>query len=331
MNLPTVIIIIALFIMAYVIIIEIFTLLFRTTGLNKDKARYQTISLFTNCGFTTSESELITSNRRRKRIATVLMIIGHAFSVIIVSLLVAMISSMNQETLKNSYLTIIIVLGALTLLLLLFKLPFIAKPIRRSIDKFTMTKALKQHKDNIITVLDNYGSESLAEIYLYFVPDILQDKSLLEVNLKRNYNLNLVTVKRGNKVLEVSASTIIQPLDEIIVFGNIDIIKDIFSKKERRVIEKSNKNKVAIIDNYGSDALCEIKLERVPEILDNIPLGKSVLKSNYDIQILMIGHDDTHNLTNKDSVIKKGDTILVFGPYQNIKDIFRIEIENVSE
>lgn len=58
-------------ILVYVIFIEIFTIIFRLTGLTNDKARFQVISLFTNSGFTTQEAELIVSSRVRRRIANI--------------------------------------------------------------------------------------------------------------------------------------------------------------------------------------------------------------------------------------------------------------------
>ena len=150
----------------------------------------------------------------------------------------------------------------------------------------------------------------------------------MEVNLKRNYNLNLVTVKRRNKVLEVDANTILQRLDKIIIFGNIEIINDIFKNKKNMASEKKDtKNNISIIDNYGKDALCEIKINSVPAILVDTPLIESPLKSKFNIQILMIQNANDHELTTKDSIVKEGNTILVFGPYQNIKAIFEIKDE----
>ena len=54
MNLLVALILIFAFILLYIFIIEIFSVLFTASGLTREKARYQTISLFTNAGFTTS-------------------------------------------------------------------------------------------------------------------------------------------------------------------------------------------------------------------------------------------------------------------------------------
>ena len=47
----------ALIILIYWIITELFTILFRFTGLPGEKAQFQVISLLTGCGYTTRESE----------------------------------------------------------------------------------------------------------------------------------------------------------------------------------------------------------------------------------------------------------------------------------
>ncbi|MCR5350558.1 MAG: TrkA C-terminal domain-containing protein [Acholeplasmatales bacterium] len=329
MNIILAIILILGFILAYIIIIGIFTTLFRATGLTKGKSRYQAISLFTNCGFTTSESELITSNKTRRRLATLLMIIGHVFSVIIVSLVVALFSSLNFSDVKSNIIIIAIVIAVFFGIVLVFNLPFVSKPIQKLFENLATKRVLKKSKNNIITVLDNYGKQSLVEIYLYWVPSILNDKSLLDAGLKRNYDLNLITIKRKNKIVDVNAETIIQKMDKIIIFGNIEVIEDIFkNRKDKKEENKMDvKNKISIIDNYGKDAMCEIEIHDIPDILFNTPLGESIIKSKYEITIIMVKHGKEHNLTTAQTVINNSDTLIVFGPYQNIKEIFRSESE----
>lgn len=329
MNIILAIVLILGFILAYIIIIGIFTTLFRTTGLSKSKSRYQAVSLFTNCGFTTSESELITSNKLRRRLALILMVIGHVFSVIIVSLVVALFSSLKFSDVKNNIIIIGILIAVFFGIVVIFNLPFISRPIQKSFENLATKRVLKKDKNNILTVLDNYGKQSLVEIYLYWVPQILEDKSLLDANLKRNYDLNLITIKRKNKVLEVNAETIIQRLDKIIIFGNIEIIEDIFKNKKNKSEEilREDRNKISIIDNYGKDAMCEIEIHDIPEVLFNTPLGESTIKSKYEITIIMVKHGKDHNLTTAQTVINNSDTLIVFGPYQNIKEVFRSDSE----
>ena len=57
---------------------KIGTIAFELTGLKLPVARFQAISCFTGTGFTTRESELIVRNSQRRKIASVLMIMGYA-------------------------------------------------------------------------------------------------------------------------------------------------------------------------------------------------------------------------------------------------------------
>ncbi|MBU4542150.1 MAG: hypothetical protein KJ774_13160 [Firmicutes bacterium] len=66
-------------IIAYFIVVEIFTVLFRLTGLREDKARFQAVSCMTNSGFTTRESELILNSTVRRNLARVMMLFGYLF------------------------------------------------------------------------------------------------------------------------------------------------------------------------------------------------------------------------------------------------------------
>ena len=60
------------------IIVRIGGIAFELTGLDWSMASFQSVSCFTGTGFTTREAELITISPQRRRIASVLMILGNA-------------------------------------------------------------------------------------------------------------------------------------------------------------------------------------------------------------------------------------------------------------
>ena len=60
------------------VIVRIGAIAFQLTGLDWSLAKFQALSCFTSTGFTTREAELITSDPRRRRIASVLIVLGHA-------------------------------------------------------------------------------------------------------------------------------------------------------------------------------------------------------------------------------------------------------------
>jgi len=60
------------------IVVRIGAIAFQLTGLEWSLAKFQSLSCFTGTGFTTREAELITANPQRRRIASVLIVLGHA-------------------------------------------------------------------------------------------------------------------------------------------------------------------------------------------------------------------------------------------------------------
>ena len=70
---------------AYILIIDIFTILFRMTGLTEEKAKFQLISLLTNSGYTTKESELVVAKLLRRKMARMVMLFGYVFSVTLIT------------------------------------------------------------------------------------------------------------------------------------------------------------------------------------------------------------------------------------------------------
>ncbi len=60
-----------------VLVIRIGGVALQQTGLSQDVARFQAMSVFTGCGFTTTESETVVNYPVRRRIALTLMVIGN--------------------------------------------------------------------------------------------------------------------------------------------------------------------------------------------------------------------------------------------------------------
>ena len=95
MDITLALLLFSFIILLYWVITEVFTFIFRLTGLPAEKARFQVISLLTGCGFTTRESEMILSSRRRRRLARITMLFGYVFNVTIVSAFINVFLSMK--------------------------------------------------------------------------------------------------------------------------------------------------------------------------------------------------------------------------------------------
>lgn len=328
MDLVSSILAISIAIVIYIYIIELFTILFRITGLTKEKAKFQVISLVTCAGFTTSEAEIITLNKRRRHLAIICMITGTIFNVLIISIIINLISNISKSGISVDQIKwISIILVSAIALIILFKIPVIAHALEKITEKFLRKVVYHSKNDNVLTILDSYDSDAIIEIYLNNVPEVINNKTLAESDLKNKYDINLLMLKRGNRTITISRNTVIQKNDKIIVFGNKQTIKDLFTYKtdttyEEDIISEKKENILTLIDNYGSDAMAEIEVNVIPEILNNKTLFESPIKTKYNLNILMIKRNELPLKVTKDSKIELHDEIVIFGDYSNIKKIF---------
>jgi len=75
-------------------IVKIGSIAFQLTGMEPKMAMFQSLSAFTNTGFTTSAAEDVVQNRKRRVIATVLIIMGY---IGIVGVIVTLVRSFAIE------------------------------------------------------------------------------------------------------------------------------------------------------------------------------------------------------------------------------------------
>lgn len=232
MNIGIAITLILGFILVYIFLIEVYSILFRITGLTKIKSRFQAISLLTNSGYTTSEAEVVTTNKMRRKIAMASMLTGYVFSVIIVSLVFNLINQLSINSIKDSYITIIIVVSAFALLLIIFKLPFVKKPLENFIEKIARKVMTKNIKENVITLLDIYENDCIAEITINNIPEPLVNKRLIEINIRDIYKINVLMIKRNGSAIVANKATMIMQNDIVVVFGPLNSIKKFFNTKQ---------------------------------------------------------------------------------------------------
>ena len=328
MDLMTSVILIMVFVIIYVILIQIFSVLFRITGLTKEKSGFQAISLLTCCGFTTGESEIITSDRIRRRIAVAAMISGYSFSVVIVSLLInVFMNAGNGLQQEGSYQWIFISFGAFILMLIFTQIPFVKRRFAKLIEAIASLLLKRNNRENIITLLDNYGKDAMAEVFLNRVPEFMVDTTVIDSKIKDKYKINILMFKRNGKIMDVTKDTIFKKKDSLVVFGSYTGIRNCFTKKNR----ETKKNVIELIEEYGDEAMTEIQLNRIPEFLQDKGLYESGLKVKYSINLLTIKRKDQIVAITATTMLQKGDTIVVFGPYLKIKEAFTVLDEEGKE
>lgn len=330
MNIWLAISLILAVISVYMFAIEIFSVAFKLTGLATSKIKFQVASLFTSTGFTTEESELITNDDRRRKIAVACAYTGHIFSVVIMGLVINLFFSISNATeSKNWYFIIFYVSLGLFALMLFLKIPPINKRFQKFLENIAIKSSSHRKSSNIITVLDYYGKSAIVEVVLNKLPDFANEATLNQMALTKKYAMILLSLRRGNRRVSISKDTMLAKGDIIVCYGHINDIRDAFinsvagKKKETVVID--NTNDIQLLNNYGANTLMEVVVNEVPKELDGVAMKDSHLVDRYSIQIIIIKRNNEYLFVDKDMVVKKGDIVTLFGPYVNIKHLFQNE------
>ena len=74
--------------------------------------------------------------------------------------------------------------GVFVLTLIITQIPFIKRGFEKFIQAIATRVLKRSSNENIIIMLDNYGKDAMAEVYLNRVPDFIVDKTVLEMKIK---------------------------------------------------------------------------------------------------------------------------------------------------
>ncbi len=230
MNITGALMLFSVFALIYLLIIEIFTILFRLTGLTYDKAHFQVISMLTNSGFTTGDSEAITASKVRRKIAKLTIIFGYLFTVIIMSCVVNIFLSLSNSEIRDMWASTIILGCFIGLFLMVNRSKTVKKFIDLGIEKVGK-KIMFGKNSNSIVLLDIYGESVMAEINLVNLPNQLKDVKLKDSKLKEFHKIQLILIKReGETKSIINGEDTLHENDIIVVFGKHQNIKMLFGR-----------------------------------------------------------------------------------------------------
>ena len=240
MSITFALILFFVFVLIYIAIIETFTVLFRLTGLTHDKAQFQVISMLTSCGFTTLDSEAITSSKIRRDLAKLTIIFGYLFTVIIMSCVINIFLSLNNTDVKNIWSSIVVIIVAFAVYFILRRF----KGVKGFFDKYIEkvgNKIMFGSGSNPIILLDNYGENVMAEISLDKMPAELDNVPLENSGLKENHKIQIILIKRAGETLSIlNGKETLKRNDIIVVFGQYKNIRELFEKP----VEKAEVNSI---------------------------------------------------------------------------------------
>jgi hypothetical protein len=220
-------------ILIYWVIAELFTFFFRLTGLTAERARFQVTSLLTGTGFTTRESEIIMTSPRRRRLARATMLFGYVFTVTIVSALINVFMSMKSIQAEHQLLGLLIPLGTVALIFIFMRVPTIHAWGDRQLRNLANRILDRKETFNAVLLIDNLGSESIAQVALRQIPDEYKGVSLAETRLRAETGILVMLVEHpGAKPVPAQADTVFEPGDKLTVFGNYKTICRTFHARE---------------------------------------------------------------------------------------------------
>ena len=232
MNIYLALTLFSIIILVYWVISELFAMLFRFTGLPDEKARFQVISLLTGCGFTTHESELLLTNKSRRRLARITMLFGYVFNITIVSMLINVFLSLKLSEFKN-YFSILIPIIAASVIITFMRVPKVRAWGDRIIEQLA-GRVAHRGNENSLLLLDYIGEDSISQVTLHTVPEAFRDLPLSETGLKTEHNILVMLIEhKGQKAEPATAQTVFLPDDKLTVFGNYQTIAKVFAARER--------------------------------------------------------------------------------------------------
>ncbi|MBC8471457.1 MAG: hypothetical protein H8D56_18505 [Planctomycetes bacterium] len=220
------------------VVVRIGAIAFQLTGLEWSLAKFQALSCFSGTGFTTKESELITGDKQRRKIASVLIILGNAGLVIMIATLAG--SLVPQKTilskLSESFLPVDIppdLVKWVNLAIIvavvygIYKVSTYEKFVRKMttlLRKKIIKKEIFQKVsfEELLLVTGGYG---ISRITVSSGSPIL-NKTLANSQL-REYDITvLATVRSGETIPNPTANMKILLSDELICFGKLENIRN---------------------------------------------------------------------------------------------------------
>jgi hypothetical protein len=188
------------------IVVRIGGFALQLTGIEPEVARFQALSAFSGTGFTTREAERVVGHRTRRRIVTILIILGNAGLVTIIATLVASFTQVSGYT--WFFIRLAIIIGGI----------------------FGLYQLI---------IRSNIGQRILDRLQRPLVNRILREAPAVEeiFHVEKDWAISLVMVKRGSKSVGQSVADITAEGElEILGIDRIDTYL-IRPDREEKIVE----------------------------------------------------------------------------------------------
>lgn len=210
---------IILIVLAYFVVVA-GGIAFETTGMDREMARFQALSAFTGVGFTTTAAEQVVEHKARRRIASILIVMGWAGAA---SVLATLIRSLYVDSAIKGLGNVALGLAFATLVIMAVRSfsDEIVSAVRRVVMK--RVGGILVPQEDLLRVDGGLG---LSRI------EIPENSRVLGVALKdldlRRDQLSLVLVERHHHALVPDAHTILEAKDHVVLFGRLEAVQHVF-------------------------------------------------------------------------------------------------------
>ena len=188
------ILVLLIFLIVWLFIFWLGAIAFEITGLERSKARFQSLSALSGTGFTTSEAESIVNHPRRRRIATWLIFIGNTGIIVFILILILYLrNGLITPTMPH----IIIVLLPLLILILSMRFGIVNKLssiIVRSFRKKEVTSRLVL--EELLLKTGEYGIARLSVKWRENMPNF----KLKDYNIPGK-EISILAIERNDNIL----------------------------------------------------------------------------------------------------------------------------------
>ena len=205
-----------------VVVVKIGSVALSMTGMSESKAQFQSLSAFSGTGFTTRDSEVIMEDGMRRKIVMVLMILGNAgYITVITTMVLTFAKGGIKPTLVNSSILILV-------LLILYKIAshrkitrFFTRRIQANLEKKDVFKRMPIEEIKLVS--SEYG---IAEVK---VKSTFSDvgKKLVDSHFREKDILVLAIERKSGIIPTPKATDIIQADDILVCYGRLSNLEQI--------------------------------------------------------------------------------------------------------
>jgi len=200
---------------------------YELTGVERDNARFQALSAFTNCGFTTEAAEEVYKHPLRRKITMTLMILGYAGLASVIS---TVIHSIEVETMgERAWNVVFLTVSSGAAFVLLFRTRW-GNRISDSIRRVLTWRMAHEHvpHESLHNYAHGYGLTRIE------VPEgsRVAGMRLRETDL-RSRQLQILAIEEGENLDPIPhPDTILWPGQHLILYGRVKNVQEAFEPEE---------------------------------------------------------------------------------------------------